>query len=108
MGLNAAFKTRSKRRGRFTGAMLHRIRASEETSAVMTRFMTGSGRQCMTLPHLSPDSGVADSDLCERRQKCQRENVCVRSHQLGSAASEMGRTPDHAQKPQLATGIRLR
>lgn len=41
----------------------------------------------MTPPHLSPASGVTDSDLCERRQKCQRENVCASSHQLGSAAS---------------------
>lgn len=39
----------------------------------------------MIPPHLSPDSGVTDSDVCERRQKCQRENMRVSSHQLGSA-----------------------
>lgn len=31
--------------------------------------------------HLTPDSGVIDCDLCQRRQRCQRENMCVSSHQ---------------------------
>ena len=49
------------------------------------RFIGSSVRWCMIPSHLSPDSGVTDSDLCERRQKCQRENMCVSSHQLRSA-----------------------
>lgn len=47
----------------------------------------------MIPPHLSPDSGVTDSDLCERRQERQRENMCVSSHQLVSgppAPSHLG------------------
>lgn len=39
----------------------------------------------MIPPHLSTDSGVTDNDLCERRRKCQRENMCVSSHQPSSA-----------------------
>lgn len=36
---------------------------------------------CMIPSHLAPDSGVIDSDLCQRRRECQRENMCVSSHQ---------------------------
>ena len=60
-------------------------------SCLTARFIGTSARGCMIPSHLSPDSGVTDSDLCERRQKCQRENMCVSSHQVLSAPLE----PDH-------------
>lgn len=57
-------------------------------SRLTARFIGSSVRGCMIPSHLSPDSGVIDSDLCERRQMCQRENMCVSSHQLCSAPLE--------------------
>lgn len=57
-------------------------------SHLTARFIGSSARGCMIPSHLSPDSGVIDSDLCERRLECQRENMCVSSHQLCSAPSE--------------------
>lgn len=57
-------------------------------SHLTARFIGSSARGCMIPSHLSPDSGVIDSDLCERRLECQRENMCVSSHQLCSAPLE--------------------
>ena len=54
----------------------------EETlvlSHLTARFIGSSVRGCMIPSHLSPDSGVIDSDLCERRQKCQGK-ICVSAH----------------------------
>lgn len=78
VGRNAARTPRSKRSERrcSTGAVLHCSRPSEELRAVTVRFMASCGRRWMTPPHLSPDSGVTDSDLCGRRQKCRRKCVC--------------------------------
>lgn len=61
---------------------------SEKTpvlSHLTGRFIGSSARGCMISQHLSPDSGVSDSDLCERRQKCHGENMCVGSRQHWSA-----------------------
>lgn len=58
----------------------------------------------MIPPHLSPDSGVTDSDVCERRQKCQRENMCVSSHQLGSAPP----APSNLEEGEALTTARRR
>lgn len=66
----------------------------EETlvlSHLQARFIGSSVRGCMIPSHLSPDSGVIDSDLCERRQKCHGENMCVSLHQFCSAPME----PNH-------------
>lgn len=57
-------------------------------SHLTARFIGSSARGCMIPSHLSPDSGVIDSDLCERRLECQRENMCVSSHQFCSAPPE--------------------
>lgn len=50
-------------------------------SLLTARFIGSPASGCMIPSHLTPDSGVIDSDLCQRRQQCQRENMCVSSHQ---------------------------
>lgn len=78
----------------------------EETlvlSHLTARFIGSSVRGCMIPSHLSPDSGVIDSDLCERRQECHRENMFVSSHQFCSAPME----PDHIWNSKKSQTVML-
>lgn len=78
----------------------------------------------MTPPHLSPDTGGSLTVTYARGDRRVREKMCVPAHiswallpllphiwrreapEDHTSASETERTPDHAQKPQLAKSLR--